>query len=92
VKTGYKPKSHDLGVLYEKLKEESMDFHTWFLLEEERQYFELLRRAYVDSRYSKEYSITKDDIIILENKVRKIHDIVDVLCKNELHESFSITI
>lgn len=92
VKTGYKPKSHDLGILYEKLKEENWEFHTWFLLEEERQYFELLRRAYVDSRYSKEYFITRDDILILEDKVRKIHDIVDTLCENELNESLPIII
>ena len=92
VKTGYKPKSHDLGVLYEKLKDESVEFHVWFLLEKERRYFELLRRAYIDSRYSKEYSITKDEILFLEDKVRKIHDIVDAFCKNELSKTNSIIV
>ena len=84
VKTGYKPKSHDLLVLYEKVREEERQFQKWFSLEKEGVYFELLRRAYVDSRYSKKYTITQEEILFLEEKVRKLRTLVENLCKKEI--------
>jgi HEPN domain-containing protein/predicted nucleotidyltransferase len=86
VKTGYKPKSHDLGVLYEKVRQENWAFDGWFSLDTERDYFELLRRAYVDSRYSREYTITKEEIVFLEEKVGKIRTLVENLCIEEIRK------
>ncbi len=84
VKTGYKPKSHDLGVLYEKAKAEDSLFGAWFSFDTERNYFELLRRAYVDARYSKTYVITEEEIRFLEEKVKNIQKLVENLCTTEI--------
>jgi len=83
VKTGYKPKSHDLKVLYTKIVEENKQFDNWFSLDEEN-YFELLRKAYVDSRYSKEYKILKKELVFLEEKIMWLKALVERLCKEEL--------
>jgi len=83
VKTWYKPKSHDLKVLYTKIIEENKDFDNWFISEEEN-YFELLRKAYVDSRYSKAYKISKEELVFLEDKINILKSLVSKLCKEEL--------
>jgi len=83
VKTGYKPKSHDLKVLYTKIVEENKDFDNWFL-EWEENYFELLRKAYVDSRYSKDYKIKKEELEFLEYKIIVLKDLVKDKCMKEL--------
>lgn len=83
VKTWYKPKTHDLGVLYKNLKKLDDSFSNWFNLkdENEKKYFELLKKAYVDARYSKNYKITKKELDFLEDKVLILKDIVEKLCK-----------
>jgi uncharacterized protein len=50
-------------------------------------HFELLKRAYVDARYSKDYKITKEELKFLEEKVLKLKDLVEKLCKKELENS-----
>jgi uncharacterized protein len=35
-------------------------------------HFELLKRAYVDARYSKDYKISKEELKFLEEKVLKL--------------------
>jgi len=86
VKTGYKPKTHDLEVLYNKIVEEEVSFWNVFdtTNEEENHHFELLRKAYIEARYSKTYAITKEELQFLENKVVTLRDVVEKFCKQEL--------
>lgn len=85
VKTWYKPKTHDLEVLYWKLKDINWDFDFWFDLENEANYFQLLRSAYLDARYSKDYSISKEELLYLEQKTIILRDLVEKLCLEEIN-------
>jgi uncharacterized protein len=86
VKTWYKPKTHDVEKLYIMLLKEDKSFESWFDFGvlEEKTHFELLRRAYVDARYSKDYKISKEELKFLEEKVLKLKEIVEMLCEMEL--------
>jgi len=84
VKTWYKPKTHDLKILYKKLCELNFLFENWFKKDEEKS-FELLRKWYVDARYNRDYKINKDELLFLEKKVETIKKIVKTLCKRELN-------
>jgi uncharacterized protein len=68
------------------LLKEDKSFESWFDLgnDEEKRHFELLRTAYVDARYSKNYKITKEELKFLEEKVLKLKGIVERLCEGEL--------
>jgi len=83
VKTWYKPKTHDLEVLYSKLKNYTNKFNTIFDLNTENEIFELIRWAYINSRYKKAYIVEKKDLDLLEEKIIKLSKIVKVLCKIE---------
>lgn len=50
--------------------------------DQEKRLFNLLQRAYIDTRYKKEYKISNDDLACLTNKVRHIHDILSVVGKS----------
>lgn len=86
VKTGYKPKTHDLWVLYEGLQKLDMSFKNWFDFsnENEKHHFDLLRNAYVDARYSKNYKITVGELDFVHAKILIMKSIVEKLCKEEL--------
>jgi uncharacterized protein len=68
------------------LLKEDKSFESWFDFGvlEEKTHFELLRRAYVDARYSKDYKISKEELKFLEEKVLKLKEIVEMLCEMEL--------
>lgn len=90
VKTGYKPKTHDLKILYHILQETNSDFTSRFDLENgndvEDQHFELLQKAYVDARYDKQYHITKEELKYLEKKVLDLQNLVQTLCEQEIEK------
>ena len=82
VKTGYRPKTHDLQKLYERIVGLDDSFSNWFNFSEkdEQENFELLKRAYVDARYSNEYQITKAKLGDLETKVLELKNLVMGSC------------
>ncbi len=84
VKIWYKPKTHDLEILYTKLKQESNSFNNWFNLQKEEYYFELLRWAYINSRYKLNYSIEKKDLDVLYRKTKKLSENIKKQCLLEL--------
>lgn len=43
--------------------------------DQEKRLFNLLQKAYIDTRYKEEYKINSDDLLRLTNKVRHIHEI-----------------
>lgn len=88
VKTWYKPKTHDLEVIYKKVKEENKEFDKCFDFSDENEsnHFELLRKAYIEARYSKTYKITPKELKFLEEKIIWIINLVNKLCKEELEK------
>ncbi len=50
----------------------------------DRRRFELLKRAYVEARYSASYAITAEDLTALAGSIAKLRDIVAELCAERL--------
>jgi predicted nucleotidyltransferase len=50
----------------------------------DRRRFELLKRAYVEARYSPSYEVSVEDLDALSVSVRKLRDIVEQLCTERL--------
>lgn len=80
IKVWYKPKTHDLEILYSQVKKETREFNNWFDLKTEEYYFELLRNSYISSRYNKDYLVKNRDILFLEIKVFYLREIVRKEC------------
>jgi uncharacterized protein len=49
-------------------------------------YFDLLRRAYVEARYSKHYRITHEELKWLTERVAALIDIADTICRERVVE------
>lgn len=86
VETGYKPKTHDLEILYEKIIAVDESFADIFDLtdSDDSHHFELLRKAYIEARYSKEYSVTAKELRFLEKKIKTLRERVEDLCLKEI--------
>lgn len=84
--TAYKPKTHDLTELGNLAKACDMEFSKAFpmgtFLEQNR--FDLLKRAYVESRYSDDYEITKADLEYLGERVQKLRTLTEEICKEKI--------
>jgi predicted nucleotidyltransferase/HEPN domain-containing protein len=88
--TGYKPKEHDLDILKKSAARFCPALETVFPLEtdEEKRLWQLLKKAYIDARYKKDYKITEDELACLAPKVEKFQSLVEKACKEKL-ENFS---
>ena len=78
----YKPKEHDIAILHREMCWFDWDFYDWFDLDDEYEndMLILLRRSYVDSRYNKNFKITKEELEFLEKKVVWLKDRVEDKC------------
>lgn len=86
VLTLYSPKSHKLNFLRsqaERLAPELID--VWPRgTREDRRRFELLRRAYVEARYSPAYSITDEELAWLAERIAALRAAVAAICNDQL--------
>jgi HEPN domain-containing protein len=84
VLTNYRPRIHDIEKLAKPLIFISPKFRDIFPLitEAERECFGLLKRAYVESRYNKDYSITKEQLEYLILRVENLKKIVKEVCED----------
>jgi HEPN domain-containing protein/predicted nucleotidyltransferase len=84
--TGYKPKTHNLGKLLRMSREFSPDLSTVFPNSNrtEIHLFTLLKKAYIDARYNDKYFITEDELAILIERVKKLQDITERVCKSKI--------
>lgn len=84
--TSYKPRIHNL----EKLANQAAGHHPAMrdvlprAAGEDRRLFELLKKAYVEARYSKKYKITAEELTALGERVRELGDVVEKACKEKL--------
>jgi len=87
VLTLYSPKSHKLNFLRSQAEQldarlaEAWPRGTKF----EQRCFELLRRAYVDARYSPHYKITAEELAWLGERVTALQGVVKTVCEARLH-------
>ncbi len=82
VHTGYRPKEHDLEKLIRQAAGFDPRFATVFPTEtdENKHLFDLLRRAYVDARYSKHYAITDAELNAIASRVESLKELTDEVC------------
>ena len=86
VVTLYSPKSHKLNFLRSQAEQldprlaEAWPRATKF----EQRCFELLRRAYVDARYSPHYKISAEDLAWLGERVTVLQELVKTVCEERL--------
>lgn len=78
----YGHKSHDLSELMNAAKKHTTDIFKAFPRDtaEEKRLFDLLQRAYIESRYNPDFEITKEDISALIPKIEQLRDIVEKVC------------
>jgi predicted nucleotidyltransferase/HEPN domain-containing protein len=90
VYTGYKPKTHDLKLLGERVAAEAPDFLKIFPkgTVKERDRFELLKNAYVDARYDENYQIFEEDLKWLGERVSELQKMTEEKCRERI-ESFA---
>jgi predicted nucleotidyltransferase/HEPN domain-containing protein len=87
--TEYKPKLHDLEKLGSRAQVLNHEFKDIFpkSTQKEKDLFDLLKRAYVEARYSMSYEITKEELEYLAEKVKQLQEITEKTCKEKI-ESF----
>ncbi len=88
VQTLYFPRSHNIKFLRSLSEDkESRLVEAWPRAGRiDRRRFELLKRAYVEARYSPSYEIGVDDLEALAASVRQLRDIVEALSLERLHQ------
>jgi hypothetical protein len=84
--TDYRPKTHDIAVLGGAASQVDKKLREVFPrnTEEEKYTFELLKRAYVDARYNKNYSITLEELTYLASRIPLLRELVEKLCQQEI--------
>lgn len=82
----YFPRSHNIKFL--RSQAESMDrrlIDAWPREQKlERRRFELLKRAYVEARYSDQYDLSPEDLAWLTDQVKRLRDLVDKVCRERI--------
>lgn len=84
--TGYKPKTHDLEVLLKQTAALHPGIKEALPREdpEDDRLFLLLKRAYIEARYSKSYRMTAEEFAILAPRVRDVGARVRAACSEKL--------
>ena len=83
VLTNYKPKTHDLVELNKMCAAQSNDFLTIFpkATDEQKESFKLLNKSYIDARYNKNFTITKEQLEYLSKRVTILKEVVKRICE-----------
>ncbi|QRR00870.1 HEPN domain-containing protein [Dyadobacter sandarakinus] len=86
--TDYKPKIHDIQELGNQAIKLHSDFATVFprnTAEEDRM-FQLLKKAYIDARYEKNYKIEKEELEYLGSRVALLKDLTERICRERIEQ------
>ncbi len=89
--TNYRPRLHDLEKLSHMVAGHDPAFMAVFpqATPEQKECFELLRRAYVEARYNPGYKITKAQLEYLAQRVRKLQRLTKKVCEGEIESYLS---
>jgi predicted nucleotidyltransferase len=88
VRTLYFPRSHNIKFLRSLAEDNEPRLMQAWPRESrlDRRRFELLKRAYIEARYSSNYEITSEDLAALVCSVRRLSDLVQIVCGERLNE------
>ncbi len=88
--TGYKPKRHNIETLGRRVSGCDADFLKVFprATKEQDENFKLLKKAYIDARYKKDYKITKKQLEYLAKRVKLLQRLTKKICTAKI-ESFT---
>lgn len=88
VRTLYFPRSHNIKFLRSLAEDnEPRLIEAWPRATKlDRRRFELLKRAYVEARYSANYEIGRDDLDALMQSIRRLRDLVEEVCRGRLEQ------
>ena len=84
--SGYKPKLHNIRKLGAMVSNYHNDLLKIFPIDipEQKKCFELLRKAYIEARYNKNYSINKTQLDYLMERVEKLKTVTKNICLTEI--------
>ena len=84
--TGYKPKTHDIEKLDRQASDLAPEFFTVFprATPEQKRLFELLKSAYIDARYKRDFVITREELDYLASRVRKLQELTKRICEEKI--------
>jgi uncharacterized protein len=88
VRKHYFPRSHNIKFLRSLAEDnEPRLIEAWPReTKQDRRRFELLKRAYVEARYSANYKISREDLDALTGCVRRLRDLVETVSRERLEE------
>ncbi len=88
---GYEARTHDLVELNKLCSANSNQFLNIFLnnTPEEKRSFDLLRKAYRETRYERKYEISRKQLEYLADRVRRLMEIVIDVCGQRINQDLS---
>lgn len=86
--TNYHPKSHRIQDLRGMVKRFSIDIAAVFPqnTDAEKECFELLCRAYIEARYNRDFSISREQLEYLISRTEILKDVTEGLCRGKIAE------
>jgi HEPN domain-containing protein len=89
--TGYKPKLHDILQLSQMARSYNHELFKIFPCEtdEQKKCFELLAKAYIDARYNYEYRVTKEELLYLIERVKKLQKVTEKICLENINREIA---
>lgn len=88
VETNYSPSTHSIKFLRSLAEEIDPELISVWPREtkQDRRLFELLKRAYVDARYSEHYTITAEELDWLGARAERLRDLVDKRSRSKIDQ------
>ena len=85
--TGYKPKIHNIERLGRKASGHDSAFLKVFprATTDQDECFKLLKKAYIDARYKKDYKITKRQLEYLAKRVKVLERLTKKICREKIN-------
>lgn len=89
--TNYNPNEHFLSILGQRTTKYHPDLKTLFPKknQKDKDRFKLLDDAYIGGRYDPDFRISKQDLLILADDVKKLLDLTEEICKKKI-KNFSV--
>ena len=84
--TDYKPRTHDIEDLGCQSAKQHSDFKNIFPQsnEEEKRLFDLLKKSYIEARYSKSFAVEKSELEYLSQRVQLLKELTESVCQEKI--------